>query len=291
MIRFVMGPEFLTSPPEDFIEDMVTGERLQPGNREWESWSSRVEEVVVGYGPHPDLDFLRHFPSARKVTIRTPSVKDLGGLRYLKHLRELAINRPTARFDVLGELTSLEDLYLDGWRPGAESIFDLYQLRKLGIQKFGLPDLSRMEKFTRLESLWLNAGKLVSLTGIPNSVRELEVYTNRNLDSLVPLRGCPRLRGVNFESVRLLHSLEGLEASPLEQLRLFKTGMLEAFEALAGKDSLTWIFLGSDCVSKSTDFEAFYTLRNLASVSLPSDAPLDVDRLKRAAPAVEVRLY
>lgn len=287
--KLVIGPEYITSAPVDKLVDEESGEEQLVSLETRSDWGKWVNEVIVGYNARQELDFLREMPNVERVEIRTPTIVDLNGLTTLQRLRVLAIYRPTCRMETLGNLSSLEDLYLDGWRPGAESVFGLLNLRKLGIQRFPFPDLDGMSAFRRLEELWLNAGRLESLWGIPHSIRSLRITSNRKLSSLLPLQGCGNLVDLRLESVRQVSSLVGVEPCPLVILVLIGIGLLADLQPLTGKTTMEFLTLSEGTLDASSDIEALYSLVQLRNLFIPRKASLDIQRLRRAAPSINVR--
>jgi hypothetical protein len=267
------------------------GELSQPGDRGLGRFLSRVRAVIVGYCECRDVGFLRHVPNADDVWIKTPTVKDLSGLRHLPRLRSLALDRPTCRFDVLGELRSLRKLYLDGWRPGAESIFRLTELEDVGLQRFGDADLSRMAGWPKLERLWLNDGKLERLAGIPTSVRVLRLTSQRILSSLTPLGSCEDLEELYIERCRGIRELAGIEGC--SHLRIFtvgSSGPIGSLAPLRGLTQLRYLALIEGSLAPGADVEALYGLPNLETVIVPKKSGTDPERIRRVSPRCDVRL-
>lgn len=289
MSRLVLGPEFITSEFINFVVD-DSGNRTVIGADVPEHLRDSVTDVLVGYNRMESLDVLRCLPNTRSVEIRTPWIRDLSALRELENLENLAINRPRCRMDFLGELTNLRDLYLDDWRPGASSIFKLEKLQRLGIQKFQLRDLREMSGFTQLRELWLNAGRLASLDGIPPSLHRLRITCNRFLTSLGPLTACQELSDLRMESVRGVRSLEGLQAAPLTLLSLSRVGALDTLEPLRGKATLDYVVLVCGTLEIGSQIDALYSLPNLRKLIISRKADLDEARLRASSANVDLRL-
>lgn len=288
-MRLVLGPEHLTSPPGDHVCNPVTGETWEV----WDSitpWADQIEEVIVGFNDQLDLNFLRQTPKVRSVWIKTPTVTDLTGLLTLENLEKLSIDRPRrSRFDILGELKTLEELYIDNWRPGAESLFRLQNVTRLGIQRFPYPDLSRLATMSSLKELWLNAGKLEDVHGAPETLEKLRITINSKLGSLEGLRGCTKLADFRLEQVPNVHSLAGLEAAPLQVLVLIDTGLLATLAPLQGKSQLRFITAYRGTLDQTSDVSALYTLPNLEKLNITVLAAVDEARLRVSAPEIRIR--
>jgi hypothetical protein len=241
---------------------------------------SQIVEVVVAFGHQADVNFLRLLPEVTDLWCMTSSVKDLVGLRFCKSIRRLSLERVTARLEVLGELNSLEELFVDNWKPGAESIFRLAKLRKVGIQKYGLTDLQNLSGWTVLEELWLHAGRLRSLKGIPGSVKTLRLTNLKELDSLKPLLDCPNLESLSLDVCRKVHSLEGIEnCKRLKVLSIGKGGSVASLEPLRSLGELNHIFLADDTEVSPEGIEALYHLPALGKLIISKRTGLDKDRL------------
>lgn len=258
------------------------------------AYVNQVRELTVGYVAEErnlDLSFLRCTPNVEVVWIATDQVHDISGLALLRHIRELSIDRPTCRMDVLGELCSLESLYLDDWRPGAPSLFRLRHLRKVGIQKFGCENLERLSGWNELRELWLNAGPLRDLAGIPEHLRMLRLSGLRKLASLLPVRTCGELEELWLDGCRALHSLSGIEGCrALRRLLLPRCGRLDTLEPLRCLPEIEYVTLAEGTVGEGTTIEALYGLRNLKTLIIPRKSGLNADRLLQAAPGCDVRL-
>jgi len=255
---------------------------------------NQIRELTVGYvveGRTLDLDLLRYTPNIDVVWIATDQVHDISGLASLLHVRELSIDRPTCRMDVLGELCSLESLYLDDWRPGAASLFRLQHLRKVGIQKFDCENLEGLSGWKALHDLWLNSGPLKDLAGVPERLEMLRLSGLRKLASLLPLRACGGLKELWLDGCRALHSLSGIEGCrALLRLLLPRCGRLDTLEPLRSLPQIEYLTLAEGTIGEGTTIEALYELRNLKTLIIPRKSGLNADRLLRAAPGCDVHL-
>lgn len=285
-MKLIIGPECLDCEAGDFVVDGL-GRKHAVDRNALGLESGRITEVLVGYAGISSLQFLRNTPNVESVEIRTPTLKDLSVLSSLPRLKSLRMHRPTCRMDVLKSLQSLEDLYLDDWRPGSEGLFHITGLKRLGIQKFGCKDLTGMHDFYRLEELWLNGGKLQSLEGVPPTLKCLRLSSNRHLTSLVPLRDCRQLRSLELDSVKRLSSLIGLEHAPLRSLRLVNSGPILDLRPLENNTSLEVFTFSGD--AGRTDPQALYTLPKLKTLIIPERWGIDPERITLTAPEVNLR--
>jgi hypothetical protein len=251
-----------------------------------------VKELVVGYAGLGDIDFIRLLPNVSSVWIMTPTVKSIEGLQSVKHsLRSLRIDRPTCRMDVLGVLESLEDVYIDGWRPGAHSIFELKMLVSVGIQKYGRADLRDALNWSSLSELWLNAGKLENLSGIPTGVKRVELSNLRKLESLSSLSTCRQLEELILQGCKRVSSLSGLDScTELRLLSISRGGELDTLEPLRGLDKLEYIVLAGGTQVREGELEALYSLPSLCKLIVSKRTGLDRDRIKSVAPDCDIVL-
>lgn len=251
----------------------------------------QVDEVVVGWVNQPDLAFLQSFPNVTDVWIITSTVKNLDGLLYLKNLRSFAIDRPTCRMDVLGELSSLRKIYLDDWRPGAKSIFRLKNLVKVGIQKYGYPNLQEMSHWTKLEELWLNAGKLETLDGIPSNLKKLRLTSLRKFYSISELSNCLQLEGFALSGCRKVNSLEGLEnCLQLKGIGITKGGIIESLEPLRGLKNLEFIAIADGTNYQGHGVDVLYELPKLQRVVITKKSGVEKEKILKVAPNCKIIL-
>lgn len=281
-------PNFAELSDEERIVKRISLEDSDPSIEEFYPYLDQINEVVVGFVNQPNLDFLKFFPNVTRIWIITSTVKNLDGLRYLNNLRSLAIDRPTCRMDILGELKSLETLYLDDWRPGAKSIFHLKGLVKVGVQKYGYPDLQGMSGWTRLNELWINAGKLEELRSIPSAIKKLRLTNLRKLQSLLPLSACPWLEELIVDGCRKINSLAGIEQCfQLRILSIGRSGTIESLEPLRNLKNLEHIFL-ADGTDIQEGNDVLYTLPNLRKLIITKQSGLEKDKVLKIAPNCEV---
>lgn len=247
-------------------------------------------EVVVGYGEQHDLDFLRWAPNAQRVWIMSAAVKNIDGLLSLTRLVDLAIDRPICRMDILGELIHLRKLYIDDWRPGAESVFNLPHLEVFGVQKFPYRDLTRISSWNRLRELWINAGKLDSLEGIPTGLTELRLTCQRYLVSIQAVAACASMDRVTLDGCASIRSVAGLEGCPsLRMLSVIKCGDIDSLEPLRGLRSLEFVGIADGTVVTG-NVEALYTLPSLKTLIIARKSGVDVHRLRQVVPSCEIRI-
>jgi hypothetical protein len=276
---------------EDIVQQHTLNEIFQTELGRLAPYSQQVERVIVGFVELQDVDFFQFLPNVEDVWILSPAVRDISGLQHLERIRSLGIDRPTCRFDVLGELESLEEIYLDDWRPGADSLFRLRNLVKAGFQKYGLPNLGGLASWSHLRELWINAGNLEDLSGIPASITKLRLTNLRKLGSLQSISACSKLEELRLQGCRKVLSLDGLQSChQLRTLSIAKGGQIETLDAVRNLGNLEYVFLADGTNLQETDIDALYTLPNLKELIIDRKSEIDVDQVHKKAPTCDVLL-
>ena len=243
-----------------------------------------VTEIVIGFSGVTDLDFLAYFPEVVKVRVMDSTVKNIDGLQHLKKLKSLAIDRPMCRMHVLGKLQALERIFLDDWRPGADTIFQVQTISNARIRRMKEMNLSRMSGWTLLREMWLHAGTLTDLTGLPSSIEVFELTGIRGLTSLSPLRSAAKLHKLIIEGCKNLHSLEGLQAcTQLQVLGIAKAQYIESLKPLIYLEKLEYGFIADNTIVQN-DVDILYGLPSLRKLIISGKSGLDADRFRQALP-------
>jgi len=299
-MKLIIGSRYLESELQDVIQLVDDGEPIQsfPLSSIFSNnlgnivpHSSQIEELEIGFVDLESLDFLGFFPNVVKVWIMSPKIKNVEGLRHLTALKSLKIDRPTCRLDVLGELTGLEEIYLDDWRPGIQSLFNLKNLVKVGLQKFGYPSLEVMSHWSQLRELWLNAGILENLDGIPVSVRELKLTDLRKLRSISALERCLQLEKFVLEGSKKVESLNGIGACvQLRFLSISKVGLVDTLRPLEDLKRIEHMFLADGIRVQDPDVSALYSLPSLRKLIVSKEFGVQKDKVSETAPECEVIL-
>lgn len=255
-------------------------------------YAEAIIDVEIGFNDVlSDIDFLQHLPNVRRVWVLTSDIKDITGLRYLNHLTNLAVDRPTCRMDVLGELSQLEELSLDDWRPGAATMFRLSRLETLLLRRFPYKDVQNLRHMNRLRTLWLTHGALETLTGLPSRVRELELAGLRKLRSIEQLSQVPSLERLIIQSCRSLTSIAGVETSAsLKTLSVFDCNtVLESLRPIRNLPTLTYLVLTGFRGISQPDSSVFDQMHQLEMLIISRKLGVPLERLTRALPTTEIR--
>lgn len=298
-MKLVLGSIYLGDSSMEMVqlfdEERVVEEIPLSSTDTWtaalSNYQSKITEVVVGFVNQRDVEFLRFLPEVTYVWILSPHVKNLEGLAYLDRIKTLRIERSSAKMGVLGKLTTLEDVYIDKWRPGAESLFNLPNLTRVAIQKFGFPSLEGMAHWTHLRELWMNGGPLERLDGIPSSVKELELSNLKNLRSLLPLSSCPHLQKLRLEKCRGVSSLDGIQqCTELRILSIVRGGTIENLHPLRPLKQLVHIFMADGTLVLNNGVDALYSLPNLRHLIISKHSGVEPEKVLQASPNCQVNL-
>lgn len=242
------------------------------------------------YGPYFksfDLDFLRHYPSLRRLEIDVFNLDNLDGLQHVSpDLESFGLGQTKSKrhsLSFLRRFPRLRTLYLEGHTKDIDAIGTLSQLDDLTLRSITLPDLSVLRPLKQLRSLDIKLGGTKDLGLLPEigRLRYLELWMIRGLGDLGPiasvatlqyvflqalknakaipsLAGLPRLRRIVLETMKGLTDLRPVADAPaLEDLIAVDMGHLtpEAFRPFVGHPTLRRqnVGLGSDRKNKAVE--------------------------------------
>jgi internalin A len=227
-----------------------------------------------------DLEFLRHYPSVRRLAVDVFSLENFDGLSHVSadleslvlgrtkgtahslsflrrfpRLRTLLVSGHTKDIEVIGSLSHLEDLTLKSITlPDLSILRPLKGLHTLVIGLGGTKNLDLLPKIGRLRclKLWMIRG-LTDLRPIA-SVRTLQylfLRALRNVKELPSLARLHALRRLRLETMKGLSDLRNATKAPaLEELVVWDTPQLEpeAFRPFTKSGTLrkATVHLGSD---------------------------------------------
>lgn len=257
-----LGPECHTvqfSQPHD-------GEQMRSIGR---LFSGRPDVTLYVYGGVKDLEFLRFFPTLRKLQLAVWDIEDISGFRHLGgDFRSLIFPKTRARFSLrfLESLAGLRELFLQGHTKDLEVVSTLVQLDSLGLHGVGLADLQPLLALRRLTTLRLGFGKLRDLSLLPRfealeSIRLMRITQLAGVDVLAnatslksidldwlshvtrlpDLSRLTRLEDLRLDTMKALTDIAGAAAAPgLKKLTVGATPGLgpQAFQAFVGHPAL-----------------------------------------------------
>ncbi len=271
------------STTKSTIADFIEGDRAV-------SLAAQVDEIIVGFCELKTLDFLSRFPNVTSVVIHTSTMKDISGLQSVRGtMKSLILHRPSCRMDVLGELHNLEEIFLDDWRPGATSLFALKKLQKASLRKYKLRDLVPMAQWSALQKLWVHAGTLSTLDGVPPSVRILRLTNIGGLKDISALHACDALEELYLHGCKHVSSLDGLHGcSTLNLLSISKLRIRELSPIRSCK-MLRRVFLADGTVVDS-GIDSLCQLAHLEDLIISRQSGLNLEQFRHAHPSCRLRV-
>jgi Leucine-rich repeat (LRR) protein len=224
-------------------------------------WSDEVtsiakSEQVTGISYVPlsvrkqiDVGFLSEFPTLLQFTICVHSTNPITNFELIYALKSLESLNCNTYWDSKIDFTrfkKLQRIYFY-WNPN-ESLFECKSLKEIVIEQFAKPDPSEFSKLKMLEDLALYSPKLISLRGIPSSVKKLSLFLARSLREIEDLTALKKLNELTFDGG--CKKIE--EISPignllnLEKLTLDDIGHVRSFVPLSKLNKLRKLhFIGT----------------------------------------------
>lgn len=197
-----------------------------------------------------DLEFLRFFPSIRRVSADGLwQLESLDGLRHLPtDLVQLGLGRTKRRLDleVIGRFTNLRKLSLEAQTKNIEVVSRLTSLEDLRLRSITLRDLALLLPLRRLVSLELKLGGTNDLALLPRigRLRYLELWRVRGLSDISMLGQLPHLRYLFLQALKHVESLPDLSAArALRRVHLETMRGIRDLAPLASAPSLEEILL------------------------------------------------
>ena len=193
--------------------------------------------------------------------------------------------------DVLGDLSNLSSIFLDDWRPGAASIFDLTQLETVGIRRYPHSDLRPMQGWKKLVHLWLASGGLESLDGVSDNIATLELAELRKLSRVDQIARCHKLNRLIIQSCRGLTSLIGIESCrALEFLSIFRIGTLTSLQPIRCLPNLKYLVLTEFAGLLEPDETILDNMPQLETLIISKKLGIPAERLRHVLPNTNLRI-
>src|SRR5258708_1870215 len=222
-----------------FAKPLTAGQLEQAGSLIRE----RPDAQLYVYGrASPDLDFLRYFPTLRRLQLSLYELEDIAGFAYVEpHLEALTFDATKKTFSLgfLARMTQLQELFLVRHKKDLSVIGGLSNLSGLGLSGITLPDLALLLPLTRLCKLKVFLGGttdlgllsripaledlfLMRITGLSDlgGLGELAALTRlrldwmRNVTALPSFERLTRLEDVNLDTMKGLTDLSPVAAAP-----------------------------------------------------------------------------
>jgi len=224
-----------------------------------ELWNGRrdVELRLLGYAAE-DLEFLRYFSGLEKLNLQVPVIKDITGLRHvadsLKEFTLASTTRPVSLKSVAA-CTRLEVLHIQNQTKDFAALRSLQNLSYLGIPGISLPDLSAIQPFERLRSLFLGFCKPIDL-GLIGHFAQLEaikIVKMNNLHDLAALRLARNLKRIELAWLPHVASFPTLsELNRLDEFEVESMKSLREIDSIAAAPAIRYLALW-DCKSLTPD--------------------------------------
>jgi hypothetical protein len=218
-------------------------------------WNGRpdVGLRLLGYAAQ-DLEFLRHFPGLEKLNLQVPVIRNLDGLRHVtESLKEFTLASTKARLSLksVAACGTLESLHIQNHSKDFGALRSLHRLRYLGIPGISLPDLSALQPFEGLQSLFLGFCKPIDL-GLIGHFAELEavkIVKMNNLRDLAALKLARDLRRIELAWLPHVTTLPAFsESHRLEEFEIESMRSLGDITSIAAAPAVRFLGLW-DCKS------------------------------------------
>jgi hypothetical protein len=163
------------------------------------------------------LDFLRYFPSLRRVEVAMPHLDDWEGLRFLpadaQHI-SLEETRRTLSLSVLERFSELKQLSLDGHTKDVSVLAQLTRLEVLVLRSVTLRDLSIVMGLQLLWSLDITLGGTKNLALLPRieSLKHLRLRRVRGLEDLTPIASTTSLQFLYLQDLPRVRTIPPLDS-------------------------------------------------------------------------------
>jgi Leucine-rich repeat (LRR) protein len=181
-----------------------------------------------------DLSFLANLPhlkSFKIIDFRISSVEPIHNLQELRTLEVTTYCQTEIRFLAFPQL---EECALE-WRPGATSIFECKQLKKLFVNRYDGEDVVPFLKLINLESLAILNAPVGNLRGLSalTRLRVLRLANLKRLKSLAGIEGLTELEELEIHTCRSIGSVEEIGfLSQLRRLYLNNDGCIDSLKPL-----------------------------------------------------------
>ncbi|SFS16937.1 internalin A [Dyella sp. OK004] len=222
-------------------------------------------EVTLHFhsSPGTDLEFLKHFPFVRRLSVHLWYLEDISGFSYLQNSLELlSFGRTQKRLSLkfLQDMPALETLSLEGHTKDIASVSRLTRLTSLGLRSITLPDLFMLAPLRELTSFRLSFGgtrDLAALAELPK-LKALHLLRINLLDDLSILAKLTSLKTLGLDSMRKVTSLPNLGSlTHLEEVGLETMKGLTGLAAVAAAPALRRLTISG---MPQLDVDAFHCL-------------------------------
>lgn len=187
-----------------------------------------------------DISFLDDLAYLRVFEIFDFGIRDISPIHSLRNLGKLGISTYCNTGINFAVFSKLRDCAIE-WRPGASSVFQCFQLKKLLINNYKGLEFNAFSQLMNLTSLSVLSAPFPDLGGI-SALKELRFLRLANLRNLRSLDGIEKL--INIEELKIntckkIGSLPKLSnLKKLRKLHLDNVGNIASLKPLNDLDSL-----------------------------------------------------
>lgn len=184
--------------------------------RAGELMAARLDVQLYVYGAAAtNVDFLRHFPTLRRLHLALYDLAEIDGFAHLPGEFEaltFGATRKPVSLAFLERFANLRRLFLVGHRKGIEVVGRLPTLEGLGLSGITLPGLDLFSPLTRLAKVSLFLGGTTNLAALPGlpALAELHIMRVTRLADLSVLGELTGLRALRLDWMRNVTALPGL---------------------------------------------------------------------------------
>lgn len=195
------------------------------------------------------LDFLRWFPTVKRLHVDVYSLDNFDGLQYLPDDLEvlgLGATRKRLSLQPISRFRALRNLFLEGHTKDIEVVAGLTSLVDVTLRSITLPSLELLQPLRRLQALDLKLGGTKNLELLPTigCIRYLELWQIRGMDDVSPATELAELEFLFLQSLRRVERLPDFSDSrALTRVWLETMKGLSDFTTLATAPSLEHVAL------------------------------------------------
>lgn len=216
-----------------------------------------------------NIDFIANMPNLESFSIDHSQIRDIEGLRDHQNLRSLSLveNQEIRDYSPIESLSSLEELQANLRWVEQGTVFPMLaalpSLKKLDITDRWIERIGASQSIEELSIMLplTSDADLAVLAGISN-LSALRLYGDGNPVHIKALAGCPKLKRLSIEEVRIHYhnDLEDLFNIPsLERLELLNLdGFNVGSGAVADNETLKYLYIDKGdyvCTAKQSDLK------------------------------------
>lgn len=158
--------------------------------------------------PENDIDIIADCPNIKFLYIHYAPF-DYSVINKLENLVQLGIDNDDRNEIIFTNKPNLKYVSLF-WRTKAKSLFECRQLENLWIGKYNGMDLNEFKNFSKLNTLRINTGSIVKLTGIEKLINLQNLYLAQT-NKLVDISGLDTLSNLKLLTIDNCKRIENID--------------------------------------------------------------------------------